>query len=71
MTYPFSNTRKAASFPTLVYSLSDPVDSGVSANLVDISQRTMQKDCNAYRLMVRVYEYNLIVLVHAILVDPV
>jgi len=51
----FPNAGEATSFPSLVYGLSDPVDSRVSTD----------------RFVAGVDEYNFIILVHTVLIDPV
>lgn len=67
----FANTREAASFPSLVHRLRDPVNSGIPPNLITVSQEGCKGQLATYRLVVGVDEYDFIILVYAILVDPV
>ena len=54
-----------------MYGLNDPVDSRVSTDLITREPRDIHDDPNTYHFVVGVDEYNFIILVHTILVDPI
>ena len=54
-----------------MYGLSDPVDSRVSTDLITRKPRGVYDNPDAYRFVAGVDEYNFIILVHTVLIDPV
>ena len=69
----FPNAGESTGFTTLVHRLHDPVDSGIpsdletrSGNGMDVIERQA-----IHRFVVRIHQYNLVVLVDAILINPV